>query len=439
MNTEPESLKKLRHVIDSGLCTRCGSCVGLSGGNIRFSDKTGEYLPEIIGEIDENLADRLWASCSGQNVDFKRLDEYSFQGTGTHHPYLGTYLGLYVGFSKDDHIRRIAGSAGVISTILIYLLESKKIDGAIVLGMSKEEPWMNRPFIATTREEILSAAQSKYTISSNNELLAETGKFNGNLAYVGLPCQVHSIRKLQIENDPSVQNIRYIIAPFCGLNMHFSSVKSYLRAFGEKDHREIKNLQFRHGEWPGSMRVEMNSGKVYLLPKFHANYLIPFHMMQRCRLCIDLANEFADISVGDAWAPVYEERGKGFSLVITRSSLGAEVAMEMQQKGLIDLQPADIGNAISMHSHMYDNKKRGAFIRIRRSKNAPDYNLDVPDNINLKRKLFESSLNMIYSILRTKIVRRIFEIIPPEFTGTVFNQFKIFWKKATYSVKREKL
>jgi coenzyme F420 hydrogenase subunit beta len=439
MKTETDSLAKLKHVIDSGLCTRCGACVGLSGGKMRFRDKTGEYLPEIVAEIDDRLADRLWKACSGEEVDFKGLDEYTFQGKAEHHPYLGSFENLYVGFSKDEHIRRIAGSAGVISTILVHLLETKKIDGAIVLGMSKVEPWMNKSYIATTKKEILAAAQSKYTISSVNELLGEAEKFNGKLAYVGLPCQVHSIRKLQMQNDPSVRNIEYIIAPFCGLNMHFSSIESYLRAFGEKDYRDIKDLQFRHGEWPGSMRVEMKSGKVYLLPKFHANYLIPFHMMQRCKLCIDLANEFADISVGDAWAPVYEERGKGFSLVVVRSEKGAQLAREMESENLLDLQPLSTEVAVRMHSHMYDNKKRGAFIRIENSKNPPDYNLPFPENIHFKRRLFEWSLNLVYTILRTRPVRKIFEILPPKFTGAVFNQFKVFWKRMTYSVKREKL
>jgi coenzyme F420 hydrogenase subunit beta len=439
MNKPTDKLSKLKHVIDTGLCTRCGACVGLSEGKIRFRDKTGDYLPEIVSEIDDKMAERLWQACSGEEVDFPALNQYTFHGQGLHHPYIGTYKSLHVGFSTDETIRRMAGSAGVISTILVYLLETKKIDGALVLGMSKEEPWMNKPYIATSREEILAAAQSKYTISSVNELLEEAGRFPGKLAYVGLPCQVHSIRKLQQQNDPSVRNISYIIAPFCGLNMHFSSVVSYLRAFGEKDYRQISDLQFRHGEWPGNMRVEMHSGKVYLLPKFHANYLIPFHMMQRCRHCIDLANEFADISVGDAWAPVYEERGKGFSLVVVRSEKGEQLAKEMTGAGLIDLQHLNLNAAVRMHSHMYDNKKRGAFIRMNQSKNAPDYNLPFPENINFKRRLFESSLGLVYTILRTRLVKRLFEILPPKFTGTVFNKFKIYWKKATYSVKREKL
>jgi coenzyme F420 hydrogenase subunit beta len=313
------------------------------------------------------------------------------------------------------------------------------IDGAVVLGMSKEEPWMNRPFIATTAAEVLDAAQSKYTISSNNEILAEIEKFNGTLAYVGLPCQVHSIRKLQKANDPTVKNIKYIIAPFCGLNLHFSSVISFLKANGEKNYRDLKSLSFRHGEWPGNMRAEMKSGRVISLPKFHANYLIPFHMMKRCMHCIDATNEFSDISVGDAWAPVYEERGKGFSFVISRTEAGKDILDRMETEKVVNLQAIDLDHAVKMHSHMYDNKKRGAYIRMKRAKHKPDYHLPYPENIPFKRRMFETSLNTVFVILRTKPVIKLFEILPQKLVGTVFDNFKVFWKKMTYKVKRENL
>jgi coenzyme F420 hydrogenase subunit beta len=434
-----QALDNLRKVIDNGLCTRCGSCVGLSEGKIQFTDKTGKYLPLIRQKPDNELAEKLWESCSGKQVDFPALEQFVFNDQGDHHQYLGTYRGLYIGFSRDNIIRRKAGSAGIITTTLIWLLNKGLIKGAVVLGMSEAEPWMNKPYIATTPDEIINAAQSKYTISSVNELLPEIKKFKGDLAYVGLPCQVHSIRKMQAAGFPEVKNIKYIIAPFCGLNLHFSSVISFLKAHGEKNYREIKNIQFRHGEWPGNMRIEMKNGKKFQLPKFHANYLIPFHMIKRCIYCIDASNEFTDISVGDAWAPVYEKRGEGFSFVIVRSEKGEKIAQQMVRDGEIDIQPIDIQQAIKMHSHMYDNKKRGAFIRMKRARSAPDYNVSFPENISFNRKLFETALNLIYTILRMKVVIRIFELLPPRTIGIVFDRFKVFWKKLTYSVKRNKL
>jgi coenzyme F420 hydrogenase subunit beta len=396
-------------------------------------------LPRVDVPLDEDLARELWIACSGQEVDFPAIDHYVFKGKGTHYPYFGTYLDLSIGYSTDPAIRRQGGSAGVISTTLIWLLEKKLIQGALVLGMSGEEPWLPRSFIAKTPQEVVSAAQSKYLVSPINETLPELEKFDGALAYVGLPCQVHSIRKLQIAGHASVAKIKYIIAPYCGLNLHFSSIISFLRSHGEKDYHGIVDLQFRHGEWPGNMRVEMKNGKVYILPKFHANYLIPFHMMNRCRVCIDLANEFSDISVGDAWAPHYEERGKGFSIVIARSEKGKQILDQMVKDGVVDRQPVSVEDTVRMHSHMYDNKKRGAFLRIKKRNYQPSYNLDFPLNIGFKRKLFEFWLDTLMVLFRTKSMIKLVEILPATVVGKAFNSFKMTWKKITFRVKRENL
>lgn len=437
--TKMTDLQKLRHVIDHGLCTRCGSCVGLSQSHMRFSDRTGDLLPQFAGDTDDSAAHTMWTACSGQEVDFPAIQQFTFRGIGTHNPYFGTYLDLHIGFAADPEIRRQGGSAGVISATLIWLLERKMIDGAVVLGMSSDEPWMPKPFIASTRQEILSAAQSKYLVSPVNELLQEIQQYDGILAYVGLPCQVHSIRKLQMVGHPSVRNIRYIIAPYCGLNLHFSSIKSFLRSYGEKDYRDIADLKFREGEWPGHMYVEMKSGRVYQLPKFHANYLIPFHMMDRCRVCIDVANEFTDISVGDAWAPVYEERGKGYSIVIARSETGKKIITTMVKEGIVEVLPLLVEESVRMHSHMYDNKKRGAFIRMKHWKHVPDYNLPFPENIGFRRRVFEFSMNAILVVLRTRVVTCMVDRLPPGLVGRWFNSFKVFWKRITFSVKRENL
>lgn len=223
--------------------------------------------------------------------------------------------------------------------------------------MSHSEPWLTEPFIAKTKDEILESAQSKYIISSVNEILPEMEAFNGRLAYVGLPGQIQSIRKLQMAGNPIVKKIAYILGPFYGNTLHFSSVKSFIRSYGEKDHTQIKKLYFRYGEWPGNMRVEFRSGKVIELPKFHANYLIPFHILKNSLLCTDLSNEFTDISGGDAWAPVYEERGKGFSMMIVRSQKGQEIVDAMLADGTLAMDEISENEAIIMHSHGYDLKK----------------------------------------------------------------------------------
>jgi len=436
------SLNKLREVINHNLCNRCGSCIGLSQEKIVFSDKTGDYLPKIISEPDEKTADLIWQSCAGKEFDFQSFRKLIYPEGTPYHVYTGSYQSMSIGFACNQEVRKQGASGGILSAILIWLLENKMIDGAVVTGMSETEPWLSKSFIATTSAQILEAAQSKYIITSVNEILPEIGSFKGRLAYVGLPGQVQSIRKLQQANHPWVQNIEYIFGPFYGNTLHFSSVSSFLRSYGYKDYTQITKLYFRYGEWPGNMRVEFRNGEVIQLPKFHANYLIPFHILKNSLLCSDLSNEFTDISGGDAWAPVYEERGKGFSMVIARSEKGQKILEQMQQQGVLDLQSIDVNEAITMHSHGYDLKKRGTFIRIRLRKMlglpVPDYGYTV-SGFTFQRYAMEVFINLMFLALGTKLMRWFVELLPPAFIGGIFERSRKIWKKSTYNIKRSDL
>jgi coenzyme F420 hydrogenase subunit beta len=308
--------------------------------------------------------------------------------------------------------------------------------------MSDTEPWLAMSYIARTREEILAASQSKYIITSVNEILPEMEAFSGNLAYVGLPGQVQSIRKLQKLNHSSVKNIRYIFGPFYGNTLHFSSIKSFLRSYGVKDYKNVTKLYFRYGEWPSNMRVELKNGRIIELPKFHANYLIPFHILKNSLLCTDLSNEFTDISGGDAWAPDYEQRGKGFSMVIMRSVKGMEIIRSMVDEGRIQIEDIDVNDAITMHSHGYDLKKRGSFIRIKFRKllrlPVPDYGYRL-SGFPVMRYLMELVILSLFLALGTSVARWIVEQVPPARIGRLFEKSRTTWKRSTYRIKRNNL
>lgn len=434
--------KLLEKVMKSELCNRCGSCVGLSNGKVRFADKIGRYKPEIIEPLTEEETNRIWNACSGQMFDFPKYREIFYKNSQAFHSYLGSYNNIYIGFSKDPKIRINSASGGLISATLIYLLENKKIDGVITLRMSEKEPWFTEPFIATTRQEIFDAAQSKYIITSVNEILSTSKDFKGRLAFVGLPGQVQSIRKLQAANDPAVRNIDYIFGPFYGNTLYFSSVISFLKTYGIKNYTEITKLYFRYGEWPGNMRVELKNGKVFELKKFHANYLIPFHILKNSLYCTDFTNEFTDISGGDAWAPVYEERGKGFSLVISRTKKGQDLLEEMVASGKLELNTIDEQEAITMHSHGYDFKKRGSFIRIKfrkmLGKAVPDYGYKL-SGFPASRYLMEIVISTLFIVLGTKPARWMVEQFKPEFIGKIFEKSRNIWKKSTHKIKRNSL
>ena len=435
------SVEKLAQVVRRGLCTRCGACVGLSDGAIQIRDRDGSFLPEQVRWLDASLADRIWRGCSAAEVSFPDLNLRVF-GSQRRHAFLGHFRRLSIGYCTDPVVRQKCASGGILSTILTWLLQTRRIDGAVVTGMDPARPWRPRTSIVRTQEEILDAAQSKYVITSVNEILPEIAGFGGRLAYVGLPCQVHSLRKLQVAGDPAVRNIRFVLGPFCGNTLHFTAVRTLLRSYGVSDFRRIRKLRFREGEWPGSMLVELDTGDHYRLPKFHANYLIPFHIMKRCLLCTDLANEFADLSGGDAWSPEYEHRGKGFSLVVCRSEEMDELLSEMETDGILSLTSLEVADAVAMHSHGYDLKKRGAFIRMRflraLGRPTPEYGYEI-ERPGLARCLMEAVLDVLFLTLGTRLSRSLVSRVPPRYIGWVFPRLRIWWKKLTHHVKRRGL
>lgn len=437
-----KSNNELERIIRSNLCNRCGTCVGLSQGRIAFVDREGDYRPRVIEDLAEIELQRILNACAGREFDFPLYRNHFYNDNLSFHPYIGPFKGIYIAYAMDGHVRQTGASGGMISVVLIFLLRSGRIDGAVVTGMSKEKPWLPETYVARTEEQILAAAQSKYVITSVNELLPQIASFPGRLAYVGLPGQVQSIRKLQMADDPIVSPIKFIIGPFYGNTLHFSSILSLLRSNRINNHRKICKLNFRHGEWPGATRIEMKDGRTVELPKFHANYLIPFHIMKNSLLCTDLSNEFTDISSGDAWAPEYEERGKGFSLVISRNDAADLLLQEMEKLGLIHLSSISLDEAITMHSHGYDLKKRGAFIRIKYRK---FFHLPVPDyGYKLKgfppsRYLMELVIDALFLLCGTRIARWLVDQFSPSFVGRIFEKSRGVWKRSTQKIKRKDL
>ena len=356
-------------------------------------------------------------------------------------PYFGHYRRILVAHSTDDLIRTSGASGGVLSAVLIHLLESGRIAGAVALRMDPDLPWRSAPAVARTRAEVLAAAESKYVVSPVNTILARLVDEPGPLALVGLPHQVFAVRRLQLLGHPSVAAIKCVFGPFFGNELYGSAVDSFLRKFSARK-EDVTKLRYRDGEWPGAMTAWLRDGRVLKMPKFHANYLIPFHITDNSLLSHDLTNEFTDLSAGDAWAPDYEQRRQGFSLVVTRTEQGDLVIEEMRREGKLWVREIDEPDAIAMQSHGLDFKKRGGFLRMRRRSRAGlrtvDYGLPPPP-ITARRAAFEAILGVLFGCCSHPLARRAADFVPNGLIGPLFQWFRTQWKAATREVKRDGL
>jgi len=439
---DPTWRKLKRHIQQEGLSGFSGIEVGLSRGQLQLKRPPHDLTPRpTIAESKLKLDPAIWKALPDRGLPYPELQKFVF-GCLPKSFLIGNTTAQYVGYANDDKTRIEGASGGVLTQALLYLLKTKRITGAVVSRLSASDPTQPETFIARTEEDIRSAAGSIYTESSPLTILADLVNESGPLAFVGLPDHVAAIRMLQKLQHPSVKPIKYILGPYTGTILKHEAISSYLKSNNARVN-DVEKLTYRAGEWPGYLEIKLKDGRVLRAEKFYYNYLIPFFITHRTsRLAVDFTNELTDISVGDAWAPEYEKKRGGYSVVLARSKQGNELLQEMKKVNLITLHSIEVEKVVSMHSHMIDFKKRGTFIRMQWRKKfgkpSPSFGY-YPKRIPTSRYITECVISSLFWIGSTKLARTILPYIPITILGPLFNTLRLSWKKVSAPNKRSGL
>ena len=103
----------------------------------------------------------------------------------------GIYQDILLTRASDDTVWKNGQDGGLVSAILIWALENDYIDASLVSYLEGDKgSWKAIPGVASTKEQILESAGSRYTYSANTLALPEA-KAAGfdRLALVGMSCQ----------------------------------------------------------------------------------------------------------------------------------------------------------------------------------------------------------------------------------------------------------
>lgn len=396
--------------------------------------------PQPVYAPGADMPELAWEACPGKGVDYPKLylDHY---GRLPDSWLVGNIIATRTGHAADPAIRAVGASGGVTTAVLIHLLESGRIDGAIVVRQGVPAPLDASAVIATSRDEIIAAAQSVYIPVSVLDILPrlEPGK---RYAVTLVPEQAAALRRLQASGHPQAQQIEYVLGPYTGTALYPAAIDNFLRSHGVKKDDRVTSLEWRAGEWPGYLEIRTKSGKVLRSKKVYYNFLIPFFVTRASLQSMDFANEFCDLSVGDAWSPKFEAEGGGHSVVVTRSAKMEAVIADMVAAGQLALEPEDNLKATEMHGHMIDFKKRGGHIRNswrrRWGRAAPDYGMR-PAHVPASRKAVEFAISGLFVVGGTGLARGVLRMIPEKVIGPVFNKMRLSWKNLSKPTKRKGL
>jgi len=334
-------LRNIEYVVENNLCIGCGVCEAACQNEaikVIFDVKSATPLPTINQEKCSKCQVCLNV-CYGYKVDH----ELNFRIFGIlPTSVVGNLKRCYIGYANDQALRHSSTSGGVVTALLTYALEQGLIEGAIVTKMEAGNPPKAKAFVATTIDEICSAAGSKYCPVSIGECL-RTLKDGKKYAVVGLPCQIYGVRKLAEFNTKIRNSISLYLGLLCGGIPSYFGTLYLLRSY-DMEKQYITKFEFRGGGWPGRLLIrgkkQTKNEQIEICvpyPEYWRNSY-QFFLPYRCTLCYDGFNEFSDISFGDAWFPHLTTKDqKGVSVIITRTEAGERLIQEAFQKGYVQI------------------------------------------------------------------------------------------------------
>lgn len=323
-----------RKIIKSGFCTFCGACeaacpvqaIKIDDYKVNHSDCSQhiDSCPicyEICPHSEKLISESL-----------KFVSE-----TPTKREGLGYYRKILLAQAADPELRELGHGGAIVTTLLTNAIENGMIDSAIVSQAETNTPIKPKALVGVVPDDVLSAVGSKFFPSSvaraYGSAVYEYGK--ANIAFVGVPCHVLALRKLEAWEHKITGNLKVIIGLFCFWSLSFGRLIDYLSKTYAIKPEEIKRLNIVN-----QLIVETDKGKINV----PLSEVKP-HILTSCGTCTDFTSELADISVGSAY-PL-----KGWSTVIIRTKAGEDffysaVEAGVINTGVIELEPDAFVNVI---------------------------------------------------------------------------------------------
>jgi coenzyme F420 hydrogenase subunit beta len=138
---------------------------------------------------------------------------------------------------------------------------------------------------------------------------------------VGTPCQIHTVRKMQVLGVIPSDVIKYYFGLFCMENFSFNDLQ--LEALGER--HGFNPLQIAKVNVKEDFFLYLKDGRVIHIPFEEVDSIA----RPACLVCPDFSAEYSDISFGGLGSP------EGYTTVLIRSEKGKWVYREALNAGYI--------------------------------------------------------------------------------------------------------
>jgi coenzyme F420 hydrogenase subunit beta len=308
-----------KRIINSGFCTLCGSCeAACPTSALHIKGEKVQRLYDCSKDID--ICPICYEMCP--HSEALLLRSLSFVADAPiKNEALGYYRKIVLAQAVDPELREQSHGGAVVTALLKYGIETKFFDSAIVSQAEPDNPAKPRPSVALVPDDILSAIGSKFFPSSVAKAYGSAvyGHGKTDIAFVGVPCHVLALRKMEAWQHKIIGNLKITIGLFCFGTFSLSSLLNYI-----EEKYKIKPNEIKRFNLSSTFEVQTENSAIQI-PLSE----IEDHILPSCRTCTDFTSELADISVGGAF-PL-----KDWSTVIIRTKAGEDFFYDAVKNGII--------------------------------------------------------------------------------------------------------
>ena len=336
----------MTEVIRKGTCVSCGACAAVCPVN---SVELDAGTPKLVGLCV--ACGMCYANCPSGEFDVEAMESQVFgRARSKEETDIGIHTGIYAVRATDESVIERAQDGGAVSAVLSHFL-SQDGDGVVVTGLDSEGVWAAKPVVASTKQELLDCAGTKYTSSPTlvgvDSAISEYQK--EKIAVVGTPCQMRGLRKVETGEFAYAKikdAVDLKVGLFCMETFNHASFLEYLEN-AEVDPSTVDKFEIKKGRFialRGDERVHnVRLSKVKEL------------IRPCCHSCGDFTSEFADLSVGNMGSP------DGWSTVVVRTKRGDDALKATEKAGFIEVKPiAEDDEALAPVKKLARKKRRDA-------------------------------------------------------------------------------
>ena len=351
----PTFKQMMNEVVEYGSCCECGSCVLVCPHNvIDYIDGKPKQVAKATNPFDkcgisEGIGCDVCAQVCPRLGDREHhLAEAVFGAEPKYRGGFGNYRRIVAARSKDPEVLARCEDGGVVTTILVWGLRNGTFDGGVVSATDAAAPCRPQPRVVTTVDGAIASASSWYTYCPNNLALAEAAeKGLEKIAFVGVPCQITPVRKMEQADASYLDNGRK-------KEKHVERQRGFLKGFAERvafnigllcsevftfDELMLDTIEGDMGIPLADIKKFNVKGKILIDKKNGERVEMNLREAQEyarpeCHHCGDFSAELADISCGGVGAT-------DWTITVLRTEKGERVFDAMVAEGLLDVRPIE--------------------------------------------------------------------------------------------------